>query len=73
MVSYSSYTLLINKCTYCDLCIPNRILIKKDMGIVKNAKKVLESDEFEDISLQLLKEIIKRDPLQLSSGKEGGF
>ena len=41
--------------------------------IDKNAKKVLESDEFEDISLQLLKEIIKRDPLQLSSGKEEGF
>ena len=37
--------------------------------IDKNAKKILESDEFEDISLQLVKEIIKRDGLELSSGK----
>lgn len=35
--------------------------------IDKNAKKVLESDEFEDISLELMKDIIRRDSLQLSS------
>ena len=36
--------------------------------IDKNAKKVLESDEFEDISLELLEDIIKRDGLELPSG-----
>ena len=36
--------------------------------IDKNAKKVLESDEFEDISLELLEDIIRRDGLELSSG-----
>jgi len=35
--------------------------------IDKNAKKVLESDEFEDISIELVKDIIKRDTLSLSS------
>lgn len=35
--------------------------------IDRNAKKVLESDEFEDISLELVKDIIKRDTLRLSS------
>ena len=36
--------------------------------IDKNAQKVLESDEFEDISLELLEDIIRRDGLELSSG-----
>ena len=36
--------------------------------IDKNAKKVLESDEFEDISLELLEDIIRRDGLELPSG-----
>eukprot|EP00090_Calanus_glacialis_P010433 TRINITY_DN18816_c0_g1_i1.p1 TRINITY_DN18816_c0_g1~~TRINITY_DN18816_c0_g1_i1.p1 ORF type:complete len:363 (-),score=123.14 TRINITY_DN18816_c0_g1_i1:261-1349(-) len=35
--------------------------------IDKNAKKVLGSDEFEDTSLKLMKDIIKRDTLRLSS------
>jgi len=35
--------------------------------IDKNAKKVLESDDFEDLSLELVKDIIKRDTLRLSS------
>jgi len=35
--------------------------------IDRNAKKVLESDEFEDISLELVKDVIKRDTLRLSS------
>ena len=38
--------------------------------IDKNAQKVLESDEFEDISLELLEDIIKRDGLELPSGKK---
>merc|ERR1719458_1135142 len=33
----------------------------------RNAKQVLESDEFEDISLELMKKIIRRDSLALSS------
>lgn len=33
----------------------------------RNAKQVLESDEFEDISLELMKTIIRRDTLALSS------
>ena len=37
--------------------------------IDKNAKKVLESDEFEDIDLELLNQIISRDGLELPSGK----
>lgn len=40
--------------------------------IDKNAQKVLESDEFEDISLELLEDIIKRDGLELPSGKMPG-
>ena len=36
--------------------------------IDKNAKLVLESDDFEDVSLELLKHIIKRDTLEIDSG-----
>ena len=36
--------------------------------IDKHASHVLESDEFEDISLELLKHIIARDSLQIQSG-----
>ena len=37
--------------------------------IDKFASYVLESDEFEDIGLELLKDIIKRDSLQIQSGE----
>ena len=37
--------------------------------IDKHASHVLESDEFEDISLELLKHIITRDSLQIQSGE----
>ena len=43
-------------------------VIKECYSIVdRNAKKVLESDEFEDISLELMTDIIRRDTLRLSS------
>ena len=37
--------------------------------IDKNASLVLESDEFEDIDLELLKDIMRRDSLQVQSGE----
>ena len=38
-------------------------------AIDKHASQVLESDEFEDIELKLLKDIITRDSLQIQSGE----
>ena len=47
---------------------PCEKVIKHCFNIIdKNAKKVLESDEVEDISLELMKDIIRRDTLRLSS------
>ena len=37
--------------------------------IDKHASQILESDEFEDIGLKLLKDIITRDSLQIQSGE----
>lgn len=43
--------------------------MKRCFNIIdKNAKLVLESDDFEDVSLELLKHIIKRDSLEIDSG-----
>jgi len=67
--SYGSYSVnslnLVSEACYEKPC---ELVMKRCFNIIdKNAKLVLESDDFEDVSLELLKHIIKRDSLEIDS------